>query len=66
MQLSLNDSEIRQAVADYVAGQGISVVDKKVDVVLKAGRGENGYSATVDITDNNSTESTEELSIFRE
>ena len=49
MQITLNNVEIQEAITSYIATQGINLVDKVTDVTFTAGRGEKGYSATVDI-----------------
>lgn len=50
MQITLNETEIFQALEDYVRSQ-ISINDsQRVEIDLKAGRGENGFSATLDIS----------------
>lgn len=51
MQITLNQSEIEKAIVTYVGNQGISITGKRVDVVLIAGRGANGMSASLDIFD---------------
>ncbi len=50
MKIELNDSEIKDAVAAYVATQGVSTEDKDVQVTLRAGRGENGYTAEIEVS----------------
>ncbi len=49
MQITLNHVEIEQAIIEYVGNQGISIQGKSTEVAMVAGRGSNGYSATVDI-----------------
>ena len=51
MKVMLNDAEIKVALVDYVVGQGIDVSGKEVVVDMTAGRGENGFSANIDIVD---------------
>lgn len=49
MQITLNQDEIFSALDAYVRSQ-ISVKDgMEISIDMKAGRGENGYSATIDI-----------------
>jgi hypothetical protein len=50
MQITLNQDEIEKAIITYVGNQGISITGKNVDVTLVAGRGPNGMSATIDIS----------------
>ena len=50
MQITLNQEEIESALIAYVRST-ISIADNfTVSVDLKAGRGEHGYAATLDIT----------------
>ena len=49
MQITLNQDEILVAIETYVRSQ-INIADnQEISIDLKAGRGENGYSATLDI-----------------
>lgn len=49
MQITLNEAEIVDAIQDYVRKQ-INISDgRDIEVDLKAGRGDNGFSATLDI-----------------
>lgn len=49
MQITLNEEEIKDAIVAYVRQQ-IAITDtQRIEVDLKAGRGDNGYSATLDI-----------------
>jgi outer membrane biosynthesis protein TonB len=49
MQILLNQDEILEALDNYVRGQIAVNDDQTIDIDLKAGRGENGYTATLDI-----------------
>lgn len=49
MQITLNQDEIIDAVVAYVHGQISVAPNQKIEVDLKAGRGENGFTATLDI-----------------
>lgn len=49
MQITLNHVEIEEAIIEYVGSQGITINGKATEVTMVAGRGTNGYSATVDI-----------------
>ena len=51
MKVMLNDSEIKKALVNYVVSQGIDISGKEVVVDMTAGRGENGFSANIDIVD---------------
>jgi hypothetical protein len=53
MQITLNHREIEEAIIEYVSNQGISIQGKSTEVAMVAGRGSNGYSATVDILADN-------------
>lgn len=57
MQITLNQDEILEALKDY-AFRVINVAPgNDITIDLKAGRGENGYSATLDIVPQKLTES---------
>lgn len=49
MDLTLNDSEIKEALCNYVNNQGFSTVGKSVEITLIAGRGPNGHKAEIAI-----------------
>lgn len=51
MRITLNENEIKEALVRYVAGQGVDVSGRNVEVSMTAGRGANGYTADIDITD---------------
>lgn len=56
MQITLNQDEIIAALTAYV-GKIINIAPgNEISIDLKAGRGENGYSATVDIVPASETE----------
>ncbi len=49
MQITLNQEEIEMAISNYVRGQ-INIVDSaQIAIELRAGRGENGFTASLDI-----------------
>lgn len=51
MDLTINDSEITEAIADYVKKQGIDLANKDLSISFTAGRGSNAKnSATIEIT----------------
>lgn len=49
MNINLNNSEIVQAITDYIATLGLNLKNKDVEVRLIAGRGSNGHSAQIDV-----------------
>lgn len=49
MQITLNQDEIVQALIAYVKSTGFINDGFDIKVDLKAGRGENGYTATLDV-----------------
>lgn len=49
MQITLDSSEIKQAIVSFVRDQGIDLTNTDVEVGMTAGRGANGTTATVDI-----------------
>lgn len=52
MQITLNQDEIIDAIIGYVHSQIAVAPNQKIEVDLKAGRGENGFTATLDIRPN--------------
>lgn len=58
MKITLNDTEIKKGLVDYIASQGINLDGSTVEVDLTAGRGPNGYSADVSIVPNPDAPST--------
>lgn len=48
MQITINQTEIVDAIHTYIRKQGIGG-DKTLEIALIAGRGPNGHSATIDI-----------------
>lgn len=52
MQITLNQDEIVAAVVAYVHGQINVAANQKIEVDFKAGRGDNGITATLDIRPN--------------
>lgn len=50
MRINLNQTEIYQALREYVETQGIPLSGKSVEVTLIAGRGANGHKAAVAIS----------------
>jgi hypothetical protein len=55
MQITLDSSEIKQAIVSFVRDQGIDLTNTDVEVGMTAGRGANGTTATVDIIPKNKT-----------
>lgn len=51
MDITLNQTEITKALDQYIAGLGVNLEDKATNVVFTAGRGDNGYTATIAITE---------------
>ena len=49
MQITLNQDEILEALEAYVRNQIVIAPDHSIEIDLKAGRGENGFTATLDI-----------------
>jgi hypothetical protein len=49
MQIQLRQSELVQAVRQFITHQGINLDGKSVDVDFTAGRGDNGMTATINI-----------------
>lgn len=51
MQITLNQTEILEAIKDYVRKQvKVAENQKDFDIELKATRGDSGYTATLEIT----------------
>lgn len=59
MNISLNNSEIEEALVHYIRSQGIDLADKAIGVTLVAGRGANGHSANIAIDPADSSSGTE-------
>ncbi len=51
MQVILKQRDIEQALKQYIAGQGINIKGKTVNIAFTAGRKETGISAELDIDD---------------
>jgi hypothetical protein len=49
MQIDLNQDEIEAAIVSYITSQGIDLTNKGTAVTMVAGRGERGFTATVEI-----------------
>jgi hypothetical protein len=49
MIINFDHREITQAIVDYTKKRGIGLENSKIEVNLTAGRGPNGYTASVDI-----------------
>lgn len=54
MNIQLNQAEICNAIKEYLANQGIDLQHKVIGVALTAGRGSNGHSANVNISESTS------------
>jgi hypothetical protein len=69
MQITLNEEEIKDAIDAYVRNQISVATSQRVSVDLKAGRGENGFTAILDIRPNTVAETasppTKPISGFR-
>jgi len=50
LKIDLNQSEIETALVAYIADQGIDLTGKSIEVSLVAGRGVNGHSASIEIS----------------
>ena len=51
MQINLKQSEIADALRQYVTQQGINLTGKSVDIAFTAGRKEGGLTAEINIED---------------
>jgi hypothetical protein len=49
MQITLNQDEIEEAIDAYVRGQITIGSNQQISIDLRAGRGDNGFSATLEI-----------------
>jgi hypothetical protein len=58
MQIILDDADIKRAIKDHVIAHANLKPNQQVVITMKAGRGDNGFSATVEITDKVSAPST--------
>lgn len=50
MQVILIQNEIEDAIEAYVSNQGINLSGRQLEVDLTAGRGSSGFTATIDIS----------------
>lgn len=55
MRINLIETEIHDALIQYITNQGIDISGKDVTVSLTAGRGPSGHKAAVDILNAGST-----------
>ena len=53
MNITFKHEEIVQAIVNYTQSRGIDLKKSLIEVNLTAGRGGNGYTAQVEILDNN-------------
>lgn len=51
MQIQLKQTEIKKALEQYIANQGINLSGKSVDIQFTAGRKESGLTADIVIQD---------------
>ena len=51
MRITLEHTEIESALVAYIGSQGINIEGKDIDVSMTAGRGNNGYTASISISD---------------
>lgn len=56
MRINLIETEIHDALIQYITNQGIDISGKDVNVSLTAGRGPSGHKAAVDILNPGSAE----------
>ena len=49
MRITLEHTEIEAALVAYIGSQGINIEGKDIDVSMTAGRGDNGYTASISI-----------------
>ena len=49
MKIEVNEDEIVCAIIEYVGNQGLPIDPAHAEVDLKAGRGENGMTATISV-----------------
>lgn len=65
MQITLNHEEILTALDTYVRSQ-INIADnQEIEIDMKAGRGDNGYSATLDIVQSKSKAPAKPKPVYR-
>lgn len=50
MRITITEAEIKAAITNHIAAQGFNLAGKSVDIDLKATRGDAGYTADIDIT----------------
>lgn len=60
MKITLLETEIKQALTDYISASGFDVQGKTVNIKLIAGRGPKGHSANLEIVPANAPAETVE------
>lgn len=56
MKINLDELELKTAITEYIANQGLDITNKAVEIELIAGRGTNGHRAEVEILPTGSLE----------
>lgn len=49
MQIVINEDEMKTAIRDYITNQGLDTLGKDIEIELTAGRGANGFSASINL-----------------
>lgn len=65
-KITLNNTEIEKAIENYVRTLISIAPGQKIVIDMKAGRGENGYSATLDILPADTVEQQTLAQIFKD
>jgi len=51
VKIHLNETELKQAIAQYINNQGIDLTQRKIDIELTAGRGTRGHYADIHLVE---------------
>lgn len=66
MKINLNETELHQAIEQYIENEGIDLSKKVIDIQLTAGRSPKGFNADVVISDPGAERTCEEESPFKD
>lgn len=53
MKIHLNETELKQAIKQYIDNQGIDLAQRQINIELTAGRGARGHYADIHLVEAN-------------
>jgi len=65
MQLRIDETEIHEAISDWISKEGLALEGKKVEIDMTAGRGTTGHYADITITRDDVVASAQEETPFK-